>query len=93
MMQLAEQDILAFLLAHAADTLELPPADLQRIDRDTPIVEGLRLDSLRQVVFVTGVEEHFGFEFEPEELQRLAAGTIGDLMRVIQERAASAPTS
>ena len=47
---------------------------------------------LRQVVFVTGVEEHFGFEFEPEELQRLATGTIGDLMRVIQERAASAQT-
>ena len=89
-MQLQEQEILAFLLAHAADTLEMPPADLQKIDRDTPIVEGLRLDSLRQVVFVTGVEEHFGFEFEPEELQRLAAGTIGDLTRVIQERAASA---
>ena len=91
-MQPTEQEILAFLLAHAAETLEMPPADLQRIDRDTPIVEGLRLDSLRQVVFVTGVEEHFGFEFEPEELQRLADGTIGDLMRVIQERAASAQT-
>jgi acyl carrier protein len=93
MMQLAEQDILAFLLAHAAETLEMPLVELRRIDRDTPIVEGLRLDSLRQVVFVTGVEEHFGFEFEPEELQRLASGTIGDLMRLIQERAASAQTS
>jgi acyl carrier protein len=92
-MQPTEQDILAFLLTHAADTLEMPAAELQRIDRDTPIVEGLRLDSLRQVVFVTGVEEHFGFEFEPEELQRLSAGTIGDLTRVIQERAVSAQTS
>ena len=93
MAQLAEQDILAFLLAHAGETLELPLADLRTIDRDTPIVEGLRLDSLRQVVFVTGVEEHFGFEFEREELQRLSTGTIGDLMRVIQERTASAQTS
>jgi acyl carrier protein len=93
MTQPKEQDILAFLLGLAAETLEMPPAELQAIDRNTPIVEGLRLDSLRQVVFVTGVEEHFGFEFEPEELQRLSAGTIGDLMRVIQDRAVGAQTS
>jgi acyl carrier protein len=93
MTQLAEDDILAFLLAHAAETLEMTPADLQRIDRNTPIVEGLRLDSLRQVLLVTGVEERFGFVFEPEELERLSSGTIGDLMRVIQERAASTQAS
>ena len=96
MTQLSEQHILAFLLgdlAHAAETLEMPNEELRRITPDTPIVEGLRLDSLRQVVFVTGVEEHFGFEFEVEDLQRLAAGTIGDLVRVIQERAVTAPAS
>jgi acyl carrier protein len=43
---------------------------------------------------VTGVEERFGFEFEPEELATLGAGgTVGDLVRVIQRRAGTAPVS
>lgn len=91
---LTEEAILAFLTAHATDALELPQADVEQITADTGIVEGLRLDSLRQVVLITGVEERFGFEFEPEELAALGAGgTVGDLVRVIQRRAGTAPVS
>jgi acyl carrier protein len=67
---------------------------VDRITTDTRIVEGLQLDSLRQVVLVTGVEERFGFEFEPEELMALGSGgTVGDLVRMIQRRAGTAPVS
>ena len=89
---LTEEAILAFLISHAAEALELPPDEVGQITPDTRIVEGLRLDSLRQVVLVTGVEERFGFEFDPEELAALGAeGTVGDLVRVIQRRAGTAP--
>lgn len=89
---LTDDAILAFLTAHAAEALELPPDEVQQITAGTPIVEGLRLDSLRQVVLVTGIEEHFGFEFDPEELAALGAeGTVGDLIRVIQRRAGAVP--
>jgi acyl carrier protein len=91
---LTEEAILAFLISHAASALELPQDDVRQITTATRIVEGLRLDSLRQVVLVTGVEERFGFEFEPEELATLGAGgTVGDLVRVIQRRAGTAPVS
>jgi acyl carrier protein len=88
-MDLTDQAILAFLASHAAEALEMPPEEVQQITPDTRIVEGLRLDSLRQVVLVSGVEERFGFEFEPEELAHLADGTVGDLVRAIQQRAAA----
>jgi acyl carrier protein len=91
---LTEETILAFLMSHAAEALELPGAEVDRITTDTRIVEGLQLDSLRQVVLVTGVEERFGFEFEPEELMALGSGgTVGDLVRMIQRRAGTAPVS
>ena len=93
-MALTDGAILAFLTSHAAEALELPPDDVQQITADTRIVEGLRLDSLRQVVLITGVEEHFGFEFDPEELAALGAeGTLGDLVHVIQRRAGAVPTN
>jgi acyl carrier protein len=91
---LTDEAILGFLISHATDALELPQDEVRQITTDTRIVDGLRLDSLRQVVLVTGVEERFGFEFEPEELAALGAGgTVGDLVRVIQRRAGSAPVS
>ena len=91
---LTDAAILAFLTSHAAEALELPPDEVRQITTETRIVEGLRLDSLRQVVLVTGVEEHFGFEFEAEELAALGAdGTVGDLVRVIRRRAGTAPVN
>jgi acyl carrier protein len=88
---LTEEAILAFLTSHAVDALELPREDVEQITIGTKIIEGLRLDSLRQVVLVTGIEERFGFEFEPEELAALGdGGTVGDLVRVIQRRASPA---
>ena len=89
---LTDAAILEFLIAHAADALELPPEEAQRITAETRLVDGLRLDSLRQAILVTGVEDHFGLEFGIEELAAVADGTVGDMVRLIQRKAASADT-
>ena len=70
MVPLAEQDILACWRTLPT----LVPPDLQH-RRDTRSWRA-RLDSLRQVVFVTGVEEHSGSVRGPKAAA-LSAGTIG----------------
>jgi len=68
----------------------MKPDDILGVGAETPLVEGLQLDSLRQVVLVTSVEAHFGFELGHEDHDRVRAlRTVGDLVRLIQERATS----
>jgi acyl carrier protein len=77
----------------ARKELDLLPEQIARIQLDTPIVEGLQLDSLKQVVLITNLEETFGFEFsleDREEVQGLE--TVGDLVRLVRRRANAAPT-
>ena len=80
-----EQEILAFLRKIAEEELELEPEQIARILMDTPIVEGLKLDSLTQVVLITEIEEHYGIVFEPEDREKLE--TIQDLVEMIRSRA------
>jgi acyl carrier protein len=90
---LTEDAILQFLVAHAAEALELPAAETRLITADTRLVDGLALDSLRQVILVTGIEEHFGFQFDLEELAAMGAdGTVGDLARLVLRKIAAADT-
>jgi acyl carrier protein len=84
---LSDEHVLDRLRALARDTLEMKPEDLARLGPETPLVEGLQLDSLRQVMLVTSVEEQFGFELTPEDQDRLPSlRTVSDLVRLIQER-------
>lgn len=86
---LSERAILERLRACASEALELAPDQVPAMTSALPLVEGLRLDSLRQVVLLARIEEEYGFEFEPDDLAALRAeGTLGDLVRVIQRRAA-----
>jgi acyl carrier protein len=83
-----ETEILDRLRACAVEALELPPGEMPALTADLPLVEGLRLDSLRQVVLLARIEEEYGFEFDPADLSALGAdGTLRDLVRVIQRRA------
>jgi len=41
-------------------------------------------DSLKQIMIITGVEQHFGVRFTTRELDRLRC--VGDLVRIIQTR-------
>jgi acyl carrier protein len=91
---LTDDAILGTLKAFAAESLELPAEDVARVSRDLPVVEGLRLDSLRQVMLLTRIEEEYGFEFDPDELTLLGPeATVGDLVALIQRRATGAPAN
>jgi len=88
---LSEEEVIQRLRALARDELEMKPDDILGVGAETPLVEGLQLDSLRQVVLVTSVEAHFGFELGHEDHDRVRAlRTVGDLVRLIRERATSA---
>jgi acyl carrier protein len=80
-------NVLERLRALAREELEMKPDDVARVGPETQLVEGLELDSLRQVVLITRIEEQFGFELTHDDRERLLSlRTIGDLVRLIQER-------
>jgi acyl carrier protein len=87
----SEGEILLFLKEIALEELELKPEQIEHLDMDTAIVEGLQLDSVMQVVLITQIEEHFGFVFDLEDNDKLE--TVGDLVEMIQERGKRKGTS
>lgn len=90
---LTDARLLEHLKALARTELELRPEHIAGIDLDTPIVEGLQLDSLKQVVLMANLEETFGFELSPADLGRVQElQTVGDLVRLVRERATDIPT-
>ena len=83
-----EDYVLERLRLLARDELDLRPEDLARLGPETQLVEGLQLDSLKQVVLVTYIEEEFGFELAYDDGERIQSmRTVGDLIRLIRERA------
>ncbi len=84
----AQAEILAFLKTIAKEELELTDEEIAVITMDTPLVEGLQLDSVAQVVLITSIEEHYDFEFEFEDREQL--NTVRDLVEMIQQRLAAA---
>ena len=86
---LTHESVLAHLRTVARDELKLKPEQIARIQPETPIADGLHLDSLTQVILVTGLEEHYGFEVDLDDRERLAeVETIGDLVHFIRQCAA-----
>jgi acyl carrier protein len=90
--RLDDEAVLADLKQHIAADLELTPDEIARVRLDAPLVESLSLDSLRQVVLLTRLEEEYGFEFDADDLDELETiVTIRDLVRIIRRRAATLP--
>ena len=84
-------DILERLKAIAGEELELDPGRVAAIGPETALVDGLRLDSLNQVILLARLEETFGVVFSLEEREEmLALQTVGDLVRLVQQRVAGA---
>lgn len=79
-----QDSILEFLKDIAREELELSEEQIERMDLDTPLMEGLRLDSVTQVVLITAIEEHYGIQFELEDGDGLE--TVRDLVMIIEER-------
>ena len=82
----SQDEILDFLKSIAREELELTEDEIGQMSLETRIVEGLQLDSVDQVVLVTAIEEHYDFEFDFEDAERV--GTLKDLVQMIQERIA-----
>ena len=80
-------DILDRLKAIAGEELE-PDADrVAGIGPETALAEGLRLDSLNQVILLARLEETFGVVFSLEQREELLGlQTVGDLVRLVQRR-------
>jgi acyl carrier protein len=87
-----DEQTLACLKSLAQRTLDLRPEQVAAIEPDTSLVEGLQLDSLKQVVLMASIEESFGFEFSPEDLDRIQEmETVADLVGFVRERATAVP--
>ena len=44
---------------------------------------------MAQVILIMEIEEAYGMRFEPEDMERIR--TVGDLIRVVRERATQEP--
>lgn len=85
---LTDEEILAYLKRISRDELELQPEQVTKIDLQTPMLEGLQLDSLAQVILLSQIEEHYGIIFDPEDREQLETiQTIQDLVGMIRQRA------
>jgi acyl carrier protein len=84
-------NVLESLRELTVEALEWPEERAAAIGAETTLVEGLELDSLAQAVLLAEVEERFGFVFDLDDRDRLlAARTVGDLVAIIEQRAARA---
>jgi acyl carrier protein len=87
---LSDSNLLAHLRMLAGTELELEADQIDRIELDTPIVEGLQLDSLKQVVLIANLEDTYGFELAPQDFDQLQSlKTVGDLVRMIQQHSSA----
>ena len=85
---LLPEQIFERLRAIAAERLVLTPEQVSTFRPDSPVVEGLQLDSLAQVTLIAGIEDEFQIELSLEDRERIT--TIADLVALIQERLAAA---
>jgi len=84
-----DERVLAVLRGAALEQLSLPDEQLARLRPDAVLEEVLELDSMAQVILIMEIEEAYGMRFEPEDMERIR--TVGDLIRVVRERATQEP--
>ena len=75
------------LRAIVTERLMLSSEQIDALSPDLPIVQGLQLDSLAQVTLIAGIEDEFHIELDMDDRQSVT--TIGDLVTLIQQRAAA----
>ena len=91
--RLTDEQMIEDLKALARTELDMRPEQIERIGLDTPIVEGLQLDSLKQVVLMANIEETYGFEFSLEDRELVQElQTVGDLVRLVRKRVGGTAT-
>ncbi|MGH9160877.1 MAG: acyl carrier protein, partial [Vicinamibacteraceae bacterium] len=86
--------VVAHLKQIARDELKLRPDEIERIDSNTSLIEGLQLDSLTQVVLLSELEAQYGIALDvggQEQLEQIE--TVGDLVALIADRVTSSQRS
>jgi acyl carrier protein len=85
---LTDDEIVAYLRQISREELDLPAEQVAKLDLDSPMVEGLQLDSLAQVILLAQIEERYGFVFGLEDREQLQTiETVRDLVEMIRQRA------
>lgn len=64
-----------------AEVLEVP---VEEIKDDTAIGDIDSWDSLRQISIISALEEHFGFQFEPEAIMDME--DVSDIIMEVEKR-------
>lgn len=83
-----DEEILDYLRRISREELELGPEQATAMGLDTPVIEGLQLDSLAQVILLSRIEEHYGFVFDLADREHLqSVQTIRELVGMIRRRA------
>lgn len=85
--EIAVDQIYKRLYVIAEERLSITPERLATITGSSEVVEGLQLDSLAQVTFLSAIEDEFGIELEMEDREQMR--TLEDLAGVIGKRLAS----
>ncbi len=76
-------DILPRIRKVAAETFGCAP---ERIDGNTVAADVEQWDSLRHLIFISGVEQEFGIEFDMDAIARMTR--VADLISLIEASAA-----
>jgi acyl carrier protein len=88
----SREETLDFLKNVAQAVLELPPDVVATMRMETSVLDAFQLDSLKQVVLMAHIEDAFGFEFSPDDLDRMQhIETVGDLVALVAARATTSP--
>ncbi|MFQ5739019.1 MAG: acyl carrier protein [Acidobacteriota bacterium] len=88
--EVTEEAVLDHLRKIAREEFELPAEKVAQIQLTTPLIGGLQLDSLAQVVLISDIEERYGFYFDLEDREQLqTAKTIQDFIGIVLNRAAA----
>ncbi|MBW7477306.1 acyl carrier protein [Paenibacillus oenotherae] len=84
-----QEQVKNYVLTLITDKLNLP-VDRSAVTNDTPLVKGgLGLESLAVVELTLNLENEFKVTIPDEDVEKMAAFTLGDLVNYVVEKAAA----
>ncbi len=79
-------DVKAVLRQYFSDHRHLSPAEASELSDQTPLLSYGILDSLAVLQLVTYLEQHFEFEFTPQELDRRRLETLEQIEALVRAK-------
>ncbi|MGH8596160.1 MAG: acyl carrier protein [Gammaproteobacteria bacterium] len=70
-----------------ANSLQLPASRSDGLNEASPLLGAIpELDSFAVVTVVTGIEEHFGFSIDDDEISADTFATLGSLIALVEAK-------